>query len=60
LISSAASIAEETSGFFQISQWWIGLIAWGLGVILFVVGLSVGRRRPAVSDGNRRSQILNH
>lgn len=41
LISSTASTAEETTGFYKISQWWVGLIAWGVGLGLFLVGLAV-------------------
>jgi hypothetical protein len=31
IISSAVSTAEETTGFYAISRWWVGLIAWGVG-----------------------------
>jgi hypothetical protein len=41
LISSAASTAEETTGFYQISQWWVRLIAWGVGLLLFLLGLAL-------------------
>jgi hypothetical protein len=56
LISSIASVAHEESGFFRISEWWVGLIAWLCGTLIFVMAEYCSNK--AEVEENRRAAAL--